>query len=198
MNVDEINSLVNDIHWGSPDHVRQAAMSRLALIDEEHIPMLIMPREKAYWDSAARVLKDIGYPRVKEVLPQLLVWLQDLNWPGSKETAEFLLNIGSPIIPHVHEVLRGSDTEWQYWVLECLVNSWPTNMVSEIQDELLVLARGWDLGGIGIKAIKVLAFNRLWDSQKLSEVYEYKRSVYRDLLDDLNEIEKYFIDNTKR
>jgi hypothetical protein len=192
MDIAEINRLIDDISWGVPDNVRQAAMHRLVSIDDDQISMLILPREKSYWESAAKVLRNIGYPRVRQVLPEILEWLQDLNWPGATEVAELLLTIGRPVVPYVREVLKGSDEMWQYWVLECLVNNWPRDLVAEIQNELLVVARRWDIEGINIKAIKLLAIHKITDTRELTRIYEDKKSTYQDLLNELNDIEKYF------
>lgn len=71
MNIDEINSLIDDIHWNRPDEVRQVAMGRLIHIEDDYISMLVMPRDKPYWDCAAEILKLIGYPRVNQVLPKI-------------------------------------------------------------------------------------------------------------------------------
>ncbi|WP_407309950.1 DUF5071 domain-containing protein [Desulfosporosinus sp. SB140] len=194
MDVTEINRLIDDIRWDKPDDLRQAAMHRLASIDDNQVSMLITPREKSYWESAAMVLNNIGYPRVRQVLPKILAWLQDLNWPGAKEVAEFLLNIGRPVVPYVREVLRGNDEIWQYWVLECLVNHWSIDLITEIKDELLMVARKWDLEGINVKAIKLLAIHKITDTLELTRIYEDKRSTYRDLLNELNDIEKYLLE----
>lgn len=64
-------------------------------------------------------------------------------------------------------------------------------MIAEIKSELLMLARGWDTEGLSVRAIKILAIHKLYDREKLSQIYEYKRSIYSDLLYELNEIEKY-------
>jgi hypothetical protein len=172
MDIAEINRLIDDISWGVPDNVRQAAMHRLVSIDDDQISMLILPREKSYWESAAKVLKNIGYPRVRQVLPEILEWLQDLNWPGATEVAEFLLTIGRPLVPYVRD--------------------WPRDLVAEIQNELLVVARRWDIEGINIKEIKLLAIHKITDTRELTRIYDDKKSTYQDLLNELNDIEKYF------
>jgi hypothetical protein len=40
--------------------------------------------------AAAQAAIDIGYPGVAPILPQLLEWLQDYNWPVAHMLAPFL------------------------------------------------------------------------------------------------------------
>ena len=46
----------------------------------------LIPRNK-HDLRRARVLVALGYPAVAPVLPELLEWLQDLNWPVEDEDA---------------------------------------------------------------------------------------------------------------
>lgn len=73
-------------------------------------------------------------------LPKLMVWLQDLNWPGAQLMADFLAGLGAPVLPHVRAVLQGTDREWQYGVLTMLVARWPQDLVTELTQDLLALA----------------------------------------------------------
>ncbi|WP_253896093.1 DUF5071 domain-containing protein [Solibacillus sp. R5-41] len=56
------------------------------------------------------------------LLPQLLEWIQDMNWPVAEPVLEVLLQYPTKLIPHVEEVLLGNDDMWIYW---CLVKVFP-------------------------------------------------------------------------
>ncbi|MCC6131085.1 MAG: DUF5071 domain-containing protein [Acidobacteria bacterium] len=81
---------------------------------------LLLPRDKFDIASAERAVS-AGYPAVAPILGELLIWLQDCNWPVAFVLAPFLATIGSPLVPHVRAILRSDDDVWKYWVLERIV-----------------------------------------------------------------------------
>lgn len=76
----------------------------------------VVPQHKSDVERA-RATVTIGYPAVAPVLPQLMEWLQDGNWPVSHVLAPFLASIGNPLIPHVRYVLETDDDIWKYWIV---------------------------------------------------------------------------------
>lgn len=83
-------------------------------------PSELIPQDK--FDTAAvRRARMAGYPGIAPIIPDLLEWLQDGNWPVADEMASFLAEIGSPMVPHILPILRGDDCLWKYWVLVKLV-----------------------------------------------------------------------------
>jgi len=68
-------------------------------------------------DAAVRA----GFPAVESVLPELVVWLQDYNWPVARVLAPFLATIGLPMVPHIDTVLATDDDLWKYWMISCLI-----------------------------------------------------------------------------
>ena len=83
-------------------------------------PRDLLPRDKMDL-TRAKVLVQLGYPAVAPILPELLVWLQDYNWPVAHVLAPFLASIGKPLLPHIRRVLATDDDIWKYWVLSRLV-----------------------------------------------------------------------------
>ncbi len=81
-----------------------------------------------------------GYPEVAPILPELLEWLQDLNWPVARVLAPFLASIGPPIIPHLSRVFAGDDHIWKYWLLQCIVKDCAV-VAAAFRDDLIRLAR---------------------------------------------------------
>ena len=85
----------------------------------------LLPQSKHDLDRA-RALVARGYPAVAPVLPELLEWLQDYNWPVAQALVPFLQTIGPPLLPELRRILGTNDEVWKYWVLWCLVRAAPT------------------------------------------------------------------------
>jgi len=87
-----------------------------------------------------RAIIALGYPAVAPVLPELLVWLQDGNWPISRPIGRFLASVGEPIVPLVREVFDGTDGIWKYWCIELFVRELPRSVAEQLCPELQRLA----------------------------------------------------------
>ncbi len=85
-----------------------------------HDPFTFVPRHKSDLERAEAAVT-VGYPAVAPILPVLLEWLQDMNWPVARVLAPFLAGIGAPLESAVREVLDGHDYIWTYWVLREVV-----------------------------------------------------------------------------
>lgn len=80
----------------------------------------LLPSDKLETDKAEAIIAQ-GFPAVEPVLPALLEWMQDINWPVAQPLQPFLASIGVPLAPHVRYVLETKDEIWKYWVVRCLV-----------------------------------------------------------------------------
>ncbi len=102
-------------------------------------PRRLLPQDKS--DLArARMLIALGYPTVAPVLPDLLTWLKDCNWPVSRPISDFLATLPSQMAPLVWEVLRGEDYIWKYWCISRLVRTMPVTLAEQFRSELTRLA----------------------------------------------------------
>ncbi|MEK4426209.1 DUF5071 domain-containing protein [Solibacillus sp. FSL K6-1523] len=72
--------------------------------------------------EAVNELHQMPESEVIPLLPQLLEWIQDMNWPVAESVLEVLLQYPTELTPHVEEVLLGEDDMWIYW---CLVRVFP-------------------------------------------------------------------------
>lgn len=76
---------------------------------------------KRYWQSFAEVLCARGLPRVADVADDMLIWLQDINWPGSGTIIKFVqahFNEFKPsIIRAVERAHSERDVIWFEWLL---------------------------------------------------------------------------------
>lgn len=100
---------------------------------------LYLPKDKYDFDSVT-VLNNLGNSKVILLIPSLLEWLQDINWPISTEIAKLLLKYREETIPHVKEVLNAKDDRWKEWCLRYFVMELPDDFIIEFKDELIRIA----------------------------------------------------------
>ena len=102
-------------------------------------PRELLPRNK-HDHQAARAVIALGYPAVAPILPDLLKWLQDYNWPVSRPISEFLASIREPMAPLIRDVLEGTDLIWKYWCIQVLISKMPREVAEQFRPELIRLA----------------------------------------------------------
>jgi len=102
-------------------------------------PRQLLPRHKS--DSAgARSVIALGFPAVAPVLPDLLEWLQDGNWPVSHSIGVFLASLPEQMAPLIWGVLKGNDDQWKYWCIVRLISAMPPKIAEQFRLELTRLA----------------------------------------------------------
>lgn len=91
--MENIEKLIDDLDWNKPIETQENAIKNLKNISEKDLRKLIQPKSKNCWENAAKVINIIGYPKIKTIIPELLEWLKDLNWPGAVIIVDTLRNI---------------------------------------------------------------------------------------------------------
>ena len=81
----------------------------------------LIPLDKFETCKAERLVA-LGYPAVEPVLPELLEWTQDGNWPVARIFLPFLASIGMPMEPHLRSVFQTDDNQWKYFLLVNIVD----------------------------------------------------------------------------
>lgn len=76
----------------------------------------LIPKDKFDIEGAEK-LKQYSFEEIKPIIPELLEWLQDLNWPVSKSVAETLIPFSENIALEILQILKGEDEIWKYWIL---------------------------------------------------------------------------------
>lgn len=76
----------------------------------------LIPKDK-FDIETAKNLCHYSYVEVKEIVPELLEWLQDMNWPVARYVADYLLTILDSIENEILKILKGNDLIWIDWVL---------------------------------------------------------------------------------
>ncbi|OZQ67434.1 hypothetical protein CA600_08640 [Paenibacillus sp. VTT E-133280] len=174
--MENVSNVIKKLSWGTPEDEKEEAMKKLQYIRDEDLHLLLQPISKEYWDGAAETVIRLGYPRVKSILPGLLEWIQDRNWPGAGEIADFLLEIGDPMIPYVKDVLNqhSEDQEWVYWIFEVLINHWNTVQILQIQAELIKISQE---KANDLSALRILLTHGIYAKDVVCEIIQRKKAA---------------------
>ena len=100
----------------------------------EMVPFTKFDTEKA------SALVHLGYLTIEPVIPALLEWLQDPNWPVAHVFQPFLASIGQPLAPYIRDILASEDDAWKYSLLSAVVSCSP-ELARALRTELERLAR---------------------------------------------------------
>lgn len=76
----------------------------------------LIPKDKHDLETAIQ-LKNYSYQELKEIIPNLLEWLQDINWPVAKPVSDYLQSIHNEITDELLLVLKSDDGAWKYWIV---------------------------------------------------------------------------------
>jgi hypothetical protein len=115
----------------------QSAKFRASLANTDDLRSLI-PRSKFDGERAEAAIA-LGYPAVEPILPDLLRWLQDMNWPIARKLAEFIAGIGAPVAPHLRMIFAGNDNTWKYWLIGDVIGC-NAELFDLFKDELIRIA----------------------------------------------------------
>ncbi|MFC6648461.1 DUF5071 domain-containing protein [Paenibacillus rhizoplanae] len=172
--MEDINALIQKLDWDTAEAEQAEAIQKLQDIQDEELHLLLQPLGKEYWGGAAEVIVKLGYPRVKPILPGLLQWIQDMNWPGSRRIATLLRETGDPVIPYIQDVFRNQsqDEEWMYWIFEMIIDYWNKDHISQIQEELIRLTEGKT---IALKALRTLWVHQIYPGEAVLLLLEDKK-----------------------
>ncbi|WP_339310056.1 DUF5071 domain-containing protein [Paenibacillus sp. FSL k6-2145] len=95
-----------------------------------------LPRDKFDYE-AVRKLSEFSDVELKVIIPELMEWLQDGNWPISKPVEDLLLRLGEDLIPHIKDVLQTQDPQWEYFILVGLIDRLPVSHLSMLRSDLV-------------------------------------------------------------
>lgn len=102
----------------------------------------------------------VGFPKLNTVLSDLLVWIQDANWPVAPCTASLLSNAGVEILPHIKAILNSGDGVWKYWTIDLVVRNLSSDVLTGLRSDLARLAdyptRNDQVEGIDAVALVIL------------------------------------------
>ncbi|WP_439698371.1 DUF5071 domain-containing protein [Mucilaginibacter sp. AW1-7] len=82
----------------------------------------LIPKHKHDHDVIA-ALKGLSFEEIEPIIPELLEWLQDANWPIARPVADILEPFADRIVPEIIKILKTNDGMWKLWVLGYLARS---------------------------------------------------------------------------
>lgn len=195
--MDDIQQLLCQLHWNKSKDDIELAKDKLKELQEHELVVLVQPMlDKSLWDNAAELLVEIGYPRIRFILYELLSWLQDMNWPGSNSISKLLVSVGEPLIPYIKIAFKEKDSTWHYWILTYVVALWDRDLIQMLAQELFEFAIGFDHDGAHIESLRLLAREHILDETILYQLICLQKDNERnqEYVEDLIEIEKMIQD----
>jgi len=100
----------------------------------------LIPKNK-FDEETAKKLKDHSYEELKQIIPQLLEWIQDMNWPVASIVADYLISISKKIQKEILDIITGSDIMWKYWCISVICYNSPDALSEEVLSEIVRIAQ---------------------------------------------------------
>ncbi len=97
----------------------------------------LVPKNKFDIETVAK-LNHYPFETIKAIIPSLLEWLQDMNWPVAQPIALFLVSIHEQITDEILEVFKSKDDIWKYWIISIFG---PVTTSIEIRNEIKRIAK---------------------------------------------------------
>jgi hypothetical protein len=89
----------------------------------------LIPKDKFDIDTASQ-LRNYSYAEIKPIVPELLEWIQDMNWPVARTIADYLESISENLADEILKVLKGNDDIWKWGCLRIYLRT-----IDKINDE---------------------------------------------------------------
>lgn len=82
----------------------------------------LLPKDK-FDNSNIEKLKELTDEEIAPILPMLLTWIQDMNWPVARDVLSVLSLHQCALTPFVIDILSpdAKDDIWKYWIINCLM-----------------------------------------------------------------------------
>ena len=116
----------------------------------------LIPKSKADIETA-QLLFSRSYAEVRSIIPDLLEWIQDMNWPVAKPVSEYLVSISENITAEILQILKGDDNVWKYWCIHVFGIWSPKKIDPLIEKELRRMVEKPAKGEIDEKVVDVEA-----------------------------------------
>ena len=97
----------------------------------------LIPKDK-FDITTAEKLNNYSYEEIQSIIPSLLEWLQDMNWPVAKPISEYLISINEQITNEILDVFKTNDEIWKYWMISTFG---PVTQNKEIKKEIERIAK---------------------------------------------------------
>jgi hypothetical protein len=95
----------------------------------------VIPRSKMDYDSIEK-LKKMPYTDLEPIQEELLVWVQDYNWPIAPEICEMLIPLNEKLVPSIKKILSGTDETWIDNCIRFIVEHLSVEAIEALRPEL--------------------------------------------------------------
>ena len=101
----------------------------------------LVPKNK-FDSSNIERLKHLTNNEIEPILPSLLEWIQDCNWPVAGDILSVLALHQSALVPLIHRVLspHEKDEIWKYWIITCLAPLFSDKSINYILPDIQRIA----------------------------------------------------------
>jgi len=96
----------------------------------------LIPKTKSDYERVEQ-LKEAGKEKIIPILPQLLEWLQDINWPIAQDIEDIIADYEEQLIPHIQAVMKSNDGVWKFSLLYGLINRFSNEKLLELKPDLV-------------------------------------------------------------
>lgn len=96
-----------------------------------------IPKNKFDKDSILKLMA-ISEDEIKPILPELLSWTADINWPIAKDIVHVLVRFPNCVVPLIKEKLKSSeqDEDWKYFIITDLIPELPIEAQKMLADDM--------------------------------------------------------------
>lgn len=99
----------------------------------------LIPQHKFDFERTEK-LKQLDKNIIRPIISDLLIWLQDGNWPIFAEVRDILLPFNKELVPHIRYIFKTNDADWKYFLLSGLVRVLPKETLAEMRQDLSHIA----------------------------------------------------------
>ncbi len=85
-------------------------------------------------------LRQLEADQMIPLIPQLLEWLQDANWPIFSDVKSILIPQQMHLTEPLRAILRSTDSSWKYFIVSDFLPCLNDDVVQQLQTELRELA----------------------------------------------------------
>lgn len=94
-----------------------------------------IPQDKEDLDFALN-LENANLEEVRPFFKSLLEWTMDINWPQVSFISDFCIKYYSEIEDELIIVLNGTDSQWKYSILNCIISHSVSNISVKMEQKL--------------------------------------------------------------
>jgi hypothetical protein len=106
--------------------------------------------------EAIKKIEEIKFENIISILPELLEWTKDINWPVTTPIFEYLSHSDIRIIPILTEIIRGDDDEWIFSLVYGLFPKLKMEIQTILRKELLIYYKRHEIDEYGEHVIKYI------------------------------------------